>query len=183
MTRLQKTSSVAICRTREEARRLLEVYNPAEQVTVANNPTHCVMCDSPSLARVKTEYGEQVAYDWLAIELNDYQNFVGVKEENKASYEVISELAKMIHNRYYYLKLTEVMLFFQRLKYGDYGEMYGCIDAVRILRALHSFIDDRNVLIDKEQARLREERYRKEMVNAVSREEYEQLKSERLRCV
>ena len=46
MTRLQKTSSVAICRTREEARRLLEVYNPAEQVTVANDPTHCVMCEA-----------------------------------------------------------------------------------------------------------------------------------------
>ena len=114
--RLQGTSSVAICRTKEEARNLLKTYNPSEQTTLASNPTFCVTCDSPTLATVRKEYGEQVANDWLAIELDDYQNFVGVKEDNKASYAVIKELSKMIQNRYYYLKLTELMLFFQRLK-------------------------------------------------------------------
>ena len=177
--RLQGTSSVAICRTKEDARNLLKTYNPSEQTTLASDPTFCVTCDSPTLATVRKEYGEQVVNDWLAIELDDYQNFVGVKEDNKASYAVIKELSKMIQNRYYYLKLTELMLFFQRLKYGDYREMYGCVDAVRILRALKDFIDDRNVLIEKEQSRQREEQHKRDMENAMSRGMYEKLKAER----
>lgn len=184
MMKLQMTSSVAICRTKAEARRLLEEYNPSEQTTVACNPTFCVMCDAPTLAKVKEEYGDQVVYDWLALELNNYQDFVGVKEEKKAPYEIIKELSRMMLNRYYYLKLTEFMLFFQRLKYGDYGEMYGCVDAVRILKAIKGFIDDRNILIDKELARQREEQYKRDKANAVSREEYERRKAERERkCI
>ena len=134
------------------------------------------MGDYPTLAKVKAEYGEQVTYDWLAVHLNDYQNFVGVKEENKASYDVIKEVAKMIQNRYYYLKITELMLFFQRLKYGDYGEMYGSVDAVRILRAIRSFVDDRNIIIEKREQRERERKMEEDRKNAVSYEEYTEIK-------
>ena len=70
------------------------------------------------------------------------------------------------------------MLFFQRLKYGDYGEMFGCIDSVKILRALRSFIDDRNALIDRALAIQREEQRKKDAATAVSREEYERMKAE-----
>lgn len=181
MMRLQGISSVAICKTKEEARNLLKAFNPSEQTALACNPTFCVTCEAPTLATVRKEYGEQVANDWLAIELDDYQNFVGVKEDNKASYAVIKELSRMIQNRYYYLKLTEIMLFFQRLKYGDYGEMFGCVDAVRILRAFKAFVDDRNILIDRELSRQREEQHKEDMKNAISREEYERLKAERER--
>lgn len=177
--RLKKTSSVAICRTKEESRVLLEAYSPSEQTVVASDPISCVMCDAPTLAKVKNEYGEQVVYDWLAIELDDYQNFVGVKEDNKATYDVIKELSRMIHNRYYYLKLTEMMLFFQRLKYGDYGEMFGCVDAVRILKAIKAFVDDRNILIDKGLVMQREKQYEQYKEKAISRDEYERLKAER----
>lgn len=181
MMRLRETSSVAIRKTKEEARKLLEKFNPSEQTALAVNPTLCVMCEAPTLETVRKEYGEQVVNDWLAIELDDYQNFVGVKEDNKVSYAVIKELSRMIQNRYYYLKLTEIMLFFQRLKYGDYGEMFGCVDAVRILRAFKAFVDDRNILIDKELSRRREEQRKRDMKNAVSRDEYERLKAERER--
>ena len=176
MTKSQETSSVAICRSKDEARRLLEVFNPENQTFYAVNPTQCVMGDYSTLAKIKAEYGEQVVYDWLAVHLNNYQNFVGVKEENKASYDTIKEVAKMIHNRYYYLKITELMLFFQRLKYGDYGEMYGSVDAVRILRAIRSFVDDRNQIIEKIEQRERERKMEEDRKNAVSYEEYTEIK-------
>ena len=132
----------------------------------------CIKGKAPTLAVVRRDYGEQVAVDWLAIELNDYQNFVGVKEEGKATFDVINELSKMILGRYYYLKLSEIMLFLQKLKYGDYGEMYGRIDAVRILRTLRQFITDRNEIIDRHD---QEENSRKRIAakkNAISYQEY-----------
>ena len=110
--------------------------------------------------------------DWLKIELNDYQNFVGVKEENKATFDVVCELSKMILGRYYFLKLSELMLFFQKMKYGDYGEMYGCVDAVRILRALRAFVVERNIIIDRLEQGERERKQEEERKNAISYEEY-----------
>ena len=108
--------------------------------------------------------------------MNDYQNFVGVKEENKATFGVVQEMSKMILSRYYFLKLSELMLFFQRLKYGDYGEMYGCIDAVRIMRALRTFFDERNQIIEKIEQRERERKMEEDRKNAVSYEEYTEIK-------
>lgn len=68
------------------------------------------------------------------------------------------------------------MLFFQRLKYGDYGEMYGCIDAVRIMRALRTFFDERNQIIEKIEQRERERKMEEGRKNAVSYEEYTEIK-------
>lgn len=152
--------------------KLLGKFNPSLQSKCYANPMRCVKGSAPTLAVVRRDYGEQVAVDWLAIELNDYQNFVGVKEEDKATFDVVSELSKMILGRYYYLKLSEIMLFLQKLKYGDYGEMYGRIDAVRILRALRLFTTDRNEIIDRHD---QEESSRKRIEakkNAISYQEY-----------
>ena len=138
--RSSKMSCLAISKSKEEAKELLEKFNPSVQRNCYAYPERCVRGNAPTLAVVGRDYGEQVAVDWLTIELNDYQNFVGVKEENKATFDVVCELSKMILGRYYYLKLSELMLFFQKLKYCYYGEMYGCVHAVRILRALRSFV-------------------------------------------
>ena len=63
MTKSQETSSVVICRSKNEARNLLEVFNPEKQTFYAVNPTQCVMGDYSTLAKIKAEYGEQVVYE------------------------------------------------------------------------------------------------------------------------
>lgn len=151
---------------------LLERFNPSLQYKCYAHPERCVSGSAPTLAEVNRDYGEQVALDWIVIELNDYQGFVGVKEENKAKLDVVCGLSRMILGRYYYLNLSELMLFFQKLKYGDYGEMYGCVDAVRILRALRSFVFDRNIIIDKMEQAERERKQEEDRKNAISYEEY-----------
>lgn len=170
--RSSKISCHAISKTKEDARELLERFNPSVQHKCYAHPARCISGNAPTLGAVGREYGEQVAVDWLTIELNDYQNFVGVKEENKAPLDVVSELSRMIFGRYYYLKLSELMLFFQRLKYGDYGEMYGYVDAVRILRALRSFMVERNVIIERLEQEEREKKRASERKNAISYEEH-----------
>lgn len=169
-------SCLTILKSKEDARELLERFNPLIQMQCYSYPERCVNGKAPTLAEVSRDYGEQVSIDWLIIELNDYQNFVGVKEENKATFGVVREMSKMILSRYYFLKLSELMLFFQRLKYGDYGEMYGCIDAVRIMRALRTFFDERNQIIEKIEQRERERKMEEDRKNAVSYEEYTEIK-------
>ena len=134
------------------------------------------MGTAPTLAEVRKDYGVCVVMDWLKIELNDYQNFVGVKEDNKMALDSVWELCQMIVNRYYYLKLSEFMLFLNKMKYGDYGEVYGTIDPVRILRSLRSFVDDRNIIIDRVEQRRREEEDERSRKNAVTYEEYLKMK-------
>ena len=170
--RSSKISCPAISKTKEDARELLERFNPSVQHKCYANPERCISGDAPTLGVVRRDYGEQVAVDWLTIELNDYQNFVGVKEENKAPLDVVSELSRMILRRYYYLKLSELMLFFQRLKYYEYGEIYGYVDAGRILRALRSFMAERNVIIERLDQEEREKKLEMERKNAISYEEY-----------
>ena len=139
-------------------------------------PERCVSGNAPTLGAVGRDYGEQVALDWLTIELNDYQNFVGVKEEGKASLDVVRELSRMVFRRYRYLKLSELLLFFQRLKYGDYGEMYGYVDAVRVLRALRSFMTDRNAIVERLEQEERERKQERESRDAISYEEHLRMK-------
>lgn len=170
--RSSKTSCPAISKTKEDARELLERFNPSVQHMCYKHHVRCISGNAPTLGGVGRVYGVQVAVDWLTIELNDYQNFVGVKEENKAELDVVRELSRMIFGRYYFLKLSEMMLFFQQLKYGDYGEMYGYVDAVRILRALRSFIEERNVIIERLEQEEKEKKRASERKNAISYEEY-----------
>lgn len=170
--RSSKKSCPTISKTKEDARELLERFNPSVQHKCYKHPARCISGNAPTLGEVGRLYGEQVAVDWLKIELNDYQNFVGVKEDNKAALDVVSELSRMILGRYYFLKLSELMLFFQRLKYGDYGEMYGYVDAVRILRALRSFVVERNVIIERLEQEEREKKRASERKNAISYQEY-----------
>lgn len=164
MMKSQTTSSVTTVKSKDEAFKLMAIYNPDEQNRFASYPDRCVNGNSPTLSNVSRDYGKQVSSDWLVLELNDYQNFVGVKEDRKAPLEVIRSTASMVYQKYHFLKLSELMLFFHKLKMGDYGEMYGCVDATRILRALRSFMDDRCSLI------LRAEQEQRDMERAINKQ-------------
>lgn len=179
MKRLDVTCTTTLRMTKADAVKLMQVYNPSEQVRFARYPERCVMGGAPTLAEVSRDYGRGIAKRWLVIELNDFNNFVGVKEDKKPSVAVMDEIAEMIINRYYFLKLSEVMLFFQGLKYGDYGEMFGLVDAVRILRAFRSFLDVRVCIIASEEQRMREEMESRERKNAISYDDYKKM----CRCV
>ena len=73
------------------------------------------------------------------------------------------------------------MLFFQKLKYGDYGEMYGSVDAVRILRALKNFMYDRNRIIDKVAQEEREKAEAESRKNAITRAQWEEIKKKKIK--
>lgn len=132
------------------AEQFLATFNPALQLTAARHVERAYGGTAPQLATVSAGYGEPVAVVWLCIQIENVNLFAGVKE--KMPVERQKELAGLILTEYAYLKTTEFLLFFHRLKCGRYGRFYGTVDALFIASALLSFLDERR----KELARYRE---------------------------
>lgn len=123
------------------AEQFLAIFNPALQLMAARYVERAYRGTAPQLATVCTGYGEPVAIVWLCIQLENVNLFAGVKE--KMPVERQKELAGVILTEYAYLKVTELLLFFHRLKCGRYGRFYGSVDALFIASALLLFIDER----------------------------------------
>ena len=132
--------------TKEDKLRLLNEYNPDRQLEWCGNSQGCVLMDCPTLAVVRRDYSEETAKMWLEIQINDFSELTNV--QRKLDDRQRAFVAGGIMNEYYWLKLSEVMLFLYWLKTGRYGECYGCVDAVRILSALRTFIKERNSILD-----------------------------------
>jgi hypothetical protein len=61
----------------------------------------------------------------------------------------IKELALMIANEYWWMKVSELMLFFYRFKAGMYGKFYGAVDPMVITSSLIQFVEYRSKFFDK----------------------------------
>lgn len=121
-------------------------YNPDMQLELCVDAEQCVMMAAPTLAEVSRDYNDTTARLWLEIQINDFSELTNV--QRKLDEKQRTFVAGVIMNEYAWLKLSEVMLFIYRLKMGRYGECYGCVDAVKILSALRTFIRERNNIID-----------------------------------
>ena len=156
----------------------LQRWGASRQLELTADPTWCCMGGTPTLTQVSNIYGNRLSVNWLISMLTDFQNVVGIKEDNKLDINALAEISEMLYNKYKHLKLAEFMLFFQRMKFGDYGKVYGSIDFAYIARALRQFCEDRAVIIDRELQRRREEEYRESLARSVSRQEYERMVAE-----
>ena len=109
-------------------------FNPDLQQEVADNIDRALFGKAPMLCTIDAAYGEGSATQWLIPQLHNMCVTVGVK--TKLDDVQLMQLAAMIRKEFGYLKATEVMLFLWRFKAGHYGELYGAVDPVRIMRAL-----------------------------------------------
>lgn len=171
-------------RTADETARLMADYAPRKQAAYSHHPERCVTGHAPTLWDVRRTYGGNVALVWTMAQVGDFANMAMTREERKPDENIVEQLAGMIIARYGYLKLSEVMLFFARLKYGDYGRLYGCVNPIDILAALRLFLSDRAALaVHAEQAE-RQRRAEEERRQAVPmperiRKRYEKLLTEK----
>lgn len=130
------------------------------QVPYTRNETLCFATEkAPSLSRLQGTYGEKTAETWLEIQLRDLAEFSGSKE--KMSIQQMEQLSQVIIRNYGYLKVTELMVFFQRFKAGYYGKFYGSVDAMTITTAIREFMEYRAAKLNEiVQAKERAERER-----------------------
>lgn len=123
----------------KSASNLMKTFNPGMQSKfMTENLQRCFTGHAPSLTRVKVSFGEEIANNWLIIQITDLALFCGIKE--KPDMAQVEAIARTIIANYGYLKLTELMVFFQRFKAGKHGTFYGNFDGITLNKALNDFL-------------------------------------------
>lgn len=133
----------------------------------------CLFAPYPTLAEINASEGIGASAAWIVTQLFSLSEFCGVKE--KMSDYQMEQLARLIAREYFDMKISELMLFFDRFKCGVYGRFYGSVDPMVLTTALRQFRADRNNMIDVYESDLRDECRRLNRKGAVSREEYERM--------
>lgn len=126
----------------------LTTFNPSNQaVFIEKSLDRCFTGVAPSLTRVKKTYGNETVKNWLIAQLIDLCLFSSIKE--KPEIEILENIAETIILLYGFLKVTELMVFFQRFKAGKHGVFYGIIDGIIITSAINTFLDYRKEMLLK----------------------------------
>lgn len=123
----------------------LALFNPSKQVAYTRDLNRTFRGDAPSLSLVAKSFGTGTRDNWLDIQLTELAVFSGCKD--KLTSHQIDALIDIIAEKYYYLKVTELMYFFRKFKAGDYGKFYGAVDPLTITCALKEFCDDRRTIL------------------------------------
>lgn len=128
----------------------------------------------PTLAEIKASYGNGSDSYWLIPQLTNICLFCGCKD--KLSTVQYKEMAQLIATDYYFLKVSEIMLFFKQFKLGKFGKFYGAVDPMVIMIALKDFCDERASLLEHWEKGRYWQRMEAECKNSISYEEYQRRK-------
>lgn len=150
--------------------KFLTLFNPDLQMKVCKDAKLCFFGDAPILSELNMTYGEMTATMWLVPQLYNLSEYCGCKD--KLQGKPLEECASVIASEFYYLKVSELMLFFHRFKSGRYGRFYGSVDPLVITTSLRSFITERNNAIAEQERIEREQKAEEDRKNAITYEEY-----------
>lgn len=91
------------------------------------------------------------------LHLYELGEFAGAREKMTA--EQVRQTAAIIANEFYFLKLTELMLFFHRVKAGTFGRFYGTVDPMEVCLWLRQWVaGERARIVAAEERELRRRR-------------------------
>ena len=153
-------------------------YSPAAQRTLCSDKQICFFGNFPTLADINKEYGTQTSVAWLIPQLLDLSEFCGCKD--KLQGESLEECAWLIAQNYYFLKVSELMLFFNYFKQGRYGHFYGSIDPLVIMSMICKFARERGDAYTEYENEKNMQRLEEQKKNSISHAEYLRLKEEKL---
>ena len=167
---------------------ILQIYGDAHSFALAFNPTVQIKCamniersltaDVPTIRQLLYTYKIEHLQIWMMAQIEDLNEYAGVK--NKMATKQMKELASIIIVKSDYLKASEILLFFYKLKAGDFGGFYGTVDPQKVGEYLNAFLNWRSQELDKvysKQAQEERDRKRKEWeTTGITREEFEKLK-------
>jgi len=148
----------------------LQKFNPDYQKSICPSSEECFFGDYPTLAEVGSAYGDKVPAAWMIPQLYNLSEYCGCRE--KLQGKPLEECAFVIATEYYYLKVSELMLFFHRFKTGRYGRFYGSVDPLVITTSLREFVKERGAAIDRHDQEVREKEEAEHRKRAISYEEY-----------
>lgn len=168
-----------------DARKFAETFNPDLQKNCAANIQRTLTGNAPSVNQLMQSYKDEQVRIWIMIQLEDLNTFAGTR--NKMNPRQMTMVCDVIITEYYYLKASELLLFFFHFKSGKYGELYGSVDPLRITSALVEFASYRCAELFKIENKLREEKKEKEKLiqsrTAITRKQYVKNKFHRTRAI
>ena len=123
------------------------VFNPSVQIMCAMNIERSLMGNAPTIRQLLYTYQLEHVQIWMMAHLEDLNEYAGVK--NKIATNHIKELASMIIVKSSFLKASEILLFFHKLKAGDFGGFFGTVDPLKVGEYLNIFKNWRSVELDK----------------------------------
>lgn len=159
--------------------RFLTTFNPDLQMRVCHDSERCFFGDTPTLSELNMAYGEMTAAMWLVPQLYDLSEYCGCK--TKLEGRPLEECASVIAAEFYFLKVSELLLFFHRFKSGRYGRFYGSVDPLVITTAVRQFITERNTAIQEKEQREASQRLEEHMKNSITFEEFQKLNKLKIR--
>ncbi len=159
------------------AQNFLEKFNPDMQRECCINISKSFNGSAPTIAAVRNAYGSNVSIGWVAIQLNDLNNFARMSSPDKTmDGDQIRRCAKVIESEYGELKVTELMVFFHKFKAGGFGKFYGAVDPMGITNALHDmFMPYRKAQHERFRAECDAAERERHAEGAVSYEQYKKM--------
>lgn len=138
---------------------ILKTFSPSRQSEFAKARDKCLTGHAPSVARLARAYGHNIAVAWLELQLVEVGETCGARKQDVAQ---LQSTAEALICEYGYLKMTEWMLFFSKLKIGVFGSFYGAVDSMRIGECLKEFLTWRSGELARIERERREAERRKE---------------------
>ena len=153
----------------------MTTFNPDIQYVMQQDKDDCYFGRYPTLARLNKEYCNTASVQWLNIQIYNLNEYCGCKD--KMTQQQILDCARTISGMYYFLKVSELMLFFFRFKAGFYGKFFGSVDPMVITTALSQFCKERGEANAKHDNEIRMKQINEFRKNAISYEEWKKSKS------
>lgn len=150
----------------------LTKFNPDLQREICLRQEECHFGDYPTLGEVRKAYGDNAAISWLVPQLYNLSEYCGCRD--KLQGKPLEECAAVIASEFYYLKISEVMLFLYRFKSGRYGRFYGSVDPLVITTSLRDFLRERIYAIEQREQEERNRKREEDAKNAITYEQYQQ---------
>ena len=155
----------------------MKIHNPDIQAKVLGNEERAYMGNSLSMYYVLRGYGVETVEGWLMIQLEDLNCFCGV--DKKMNELQLINLSKLIISGFGYLKFSEMLLFFAKLKTGQYGQFYGVVDPMKVTSALSEFVTERTQKVRFYNEKALKEQQEKERIEkeriVMTRQEYDEI--------
>ena len=162
-----------------EREAVLTQFNPSYQREICTSADTCYFGDYPTLAELKG-YGKNFPTAWLIPQLYNLSEYCGCKDKLQGT--PLEECAFTIAAEFYYLKISELMLFFHRFKAGRFGRFYGSVDPLVIVTSLREFLRERIYAIERRKQEEHEREREEWKKNAVTWPQYCKMQEEKLRA-
>lgn len=172
----QSPSSLPTTDRADAITRFCQTYNPSYQQVICDSQDKCFFGDYPTLATVRRNLGSNAAVAWLVPQITNLAVYCGCRD--KLSKEQYKDCAFVIATEYFYLKISELMLFFHRFKAGHYGRFYGSVDPLVITTSLREFITERAMAYERHEQKQREAREKESLRRnpPMTRAEYDEIR-------